>query len=352
MAGINFINCFYKDLSKMLKLTDPSITDDDIFAKLYEKYSNLSVQEKAVFEVQNFKSEKSETQENTETLISSDNSEPDLNSFDKLVGLISSVAVISSTLNGLLKNLNNETEMQNPYINTLSQVIGLISKASINWTELLSNVDAQNQVIQPNQNQTNHQPQQNQFSFELNPDMDQNSQIAQITQNALIKNAPIQMTPSTQNLPQIDAADHLLPISVFNPCVLVPNQNFQNLPFSTNIQPTIKEKLIHPTNHVQNWLDEVQSNMILATVDSAAAGIQQRFQSEGRNFQSEIKQHKMQQAIQQASNFSSVPKNGMKRTFEENNVNEVNKANNINQIKDGQENSISCNNLKKVRISF
>ena len=95
------MNCFYKDLSKMLKLTDPTITDDEIFAKLYEKYLNLTVQEKVVFEEHNFKSKKSESREknNSGDMITSDNSHSssDLNSFDKLVGLISSVAVISST---------------------------------------------------------------------------------------------------------------------------------------------------------------------------------------------------------------------------------------------------------------
>ena len=63
MAGINFMNCFYKDLSKMLKLTDPTITDDEIFAKIYEKYLNLTVQEKVVFEEHKFKLNKSESRE-------------------------------------------------------------------------------------------------------------------------------------------------------------------------------------------------------------------------------------------------------------------------------------------------
>ena len=64
-------------------------------------------------------------------------------------------------------------------MNTLSQVIGLISKESINWTEMLSNVDAQDQENQAKNDQINSQPspkQQNQFSFELNPEMRQNSQ--------------------------------------------------------------------------------------------------------------------------------------------------------------------------------
>ena len=192
-------------------------------------------------------------------------------------------------------------------MNTLSQVIGLISKESINWTQMLSNVDAQEkaQEHQVNNDQINSQPspqQQNNFSFELNPEMRQNSQILQNSQNSKIsQNEPVQPLPSqipqnthnTQNLPEINAALHLHPISVFNPCatVVLPNQ--------TNFQNQNQEKLIPPTNHVQNWLNEIQSNSVLATVDSAAAGIQQQFQTEGRDFQNEIKQYQMRQAIQQ-----------------------------------------------------
>ena len=233
-----------------------------------------------------------------------------------------SILKTTCRLNGLLQNLNDETEiLRNPYMNTLSQVIGLISKESINWTEMLSNVDAQDQENQAKNDQINSQPspkQQNQFSFELNPEMRQNSQnlqnsqVLQNSQNSKIsqpvQNEPVQSLPSkapqnthnTQNLPEINAALHLHPISVFNPCatVVLPNQ--------TNFQNQNQEKLIPPTNLVQNWLNEIQSNSVLATVDSAAAGIQQQFQTEGRDFQNEIKQYQMRQAIQQASNFSAT----------------------------------------------
>ena len=81
-------------------------------------------------------------------------------------------------------------------MNTLSQVIGLISKESINWTEMLSNVDAQDQENQVNNDQINSQPspqQQNQFSFELNSEMRQNSHNLQNSENLNISQ-PVQRT--------------------------------------------------------------------------------------------------------------------------------------------------------------
>ena len=48
MAGINFINSFYSDISKMLKAADPSITDDQVFEKLALRYFQLDDKEKSV----------------------------------------------------------------------------------------------------------------------------------------------------------------------------------------------------------------------------------------------------------------------------------------------------------------
>ena len=54
MAGINFINCFFHDISKILKLTDPEITDDEVLSKLLTVYLSLDEGDKEFFKEDNF----------------------------------------------------------------------------------------------------------------------------------------------------------------------------------------------------------------------------------------------------------------------------------------------------------
>jgi len=240
MAGINFINCFFHDISKILKLTDPEITDDEVLSKLLTVYLSLDEGEKEFFKEENFG-----------RLV--DKETVDLLKLRQFSRLQEFWGVLQEKVNEktveeeeevLVKNVENEINSED--VLKAAQINPVVNQLQVNS----ANSAFQQCFILPNT-------------------------IPQIIQTFTLQNH----NESVQLLNQEKIANG-------------------NLNTVQNVNDWLNSKT---NNFIQQPQHPPSSSILTTTIDNAANGIQRFFQQQENNANKELN---MQQAIEQASQVS------------------------------------------------